>query len=69
MKANRNHPRPVRRQIFVLTPEEKRTICFVLVMFALGVATKHYRENHPVPLPKPTASTHVTPKPSPRLRP
>jgi hypothetical protein len=33
----------VRREIFVLTPEEKRTICFVLIAFLLGLATKHYR--------------------------
>lgn len=36
----------LRREIFVLTPEEKRTICFVLVAFLLGVATKHYRADH-----------------------
>lgn len=36
----------VRREIFVLTPEEKRTVCFVLIAFILGLATKHYRETH-----------------------
>ena len=65
MKGKRTPPPPVRRQIFVLTPEEKRTIGFVLVMFALGLATKHYRENHPAPLPKPTPSARVTARPSP----
>jgi hypothetical protein len=38
-----------RREIFVLTPEEKRTIAFVLSMFVLGLATAHYRAAHSVP--------------------
>jgi hypothetical protein len=38
-----------RREIFVLTPEEKRTISFVLIMFLLGVATAHYRIAHSIP--------------------
>lgn len=38
----------VRREIFVLTPEEKRTVCFVLLAFLLGLATKHYRATHAV---------------------
>jgi hypothetical protein len=37
------------REIFVLTPEEKRTICFVLIMFLLGLATSHYRIAHSIP--------------------
>jgi hypothetical protein len=36
-------PKQVRREIFVLTPEERRTVCFVLIAFVLGVITKHYR--------------------------
>jgi hypothetical protein len=32
-----------RREIFVLTPEEKRSISFVLIMFLLGATTVHYR--------------------------
>jgi hypothetical protein len=35
-----------RRQIFVLTPEETRTVCFVLAAFVLGVAAKFYRASH-----------------------
>ena len=35
--------KPVRREIFVLTPEEKRTVCFILLAFVLGLVTKHYR--------------------------
>jgi hypothetical protein len=38
-----------RRQIFVLTPEEKRTISFVLIMFLLGLATTRYRIAHSIP--------------------
>jgi hypothetical protein len=38
----------VRREIFVLTPEEKRTVCFVALAFVLGLATKHYRASHAV---------------------
>ena len=52
MKAKRDTPKPARREIFVLTPEEKKTVCFVLIAFILGLATKHYRDNHPPVLPK-----------------
>lgn len=52
MKAKRATPKPARREIFVLTPEEKRTICFVLIALVLGLATKHYRDTHPPALPK-----------------
>ncbi len=37
------------REIFVLTPEEKRTVCFVLIMFLLGLATVRYRVAHSIP--------------------
>jgi hypothetical protein len=37
------------RQIFVLTPEEKKTIAFALCALVLGIATKHYRDTHPQP--------------------
>lgn len=64
MKPKRNPPKPVRREIFVLTPEEKRTICFVLIAVLLGLATKHYRDTHP-PLPKPAirADGKASPRP------
>jgi hypothetical protein len=66
MKANRDSSKPARREIFVLTPEEKRTVCFVLMVFLLGLATKSYRHARPTPLSKPTvtAREHATPKPS-----
>jgi hypothetical protein len=38
-----------RREIFVLTSEEKRTIGFVLIMLLLGVAIAHYRAARAVP--------------------
>ncbi|HEX8898253.1 MAG TPA: hypothetical protein VF751_06110 [Chthoniobacterales bacterium] len=36
-------------RLFVLTPEEKRILCFVLIAFLLGVGAKRYRESHAVP--------------------
>jgi hypothetical protein len=47
--VKRNAPKNVRREIFVLTPEEKRAVCFVLIAFVLGLATKHYRTTNPPP--------------------
>jgi len=41
--------RSTRRQVFVLTPEEKRTVGCVLIAFLLGVGAKHYREIHAIP--------------------
>ena len=38
-----------RREIFVLTGEEKRTVAFVLIMFLLGLVTAQYRVAHSVP--------------------
>jgi hypothetical protein len=63
MKANRDTPKPARREILVLTPEEKRTVCFVLIAFVLGLATKYYRDAHPRQLPKPDISVreHASP--------
>jgi hypothetical protein len=57
------------RQKLVLTPEEKRVIIFILVAFALGLATKCYRENHRQTLPPGDAKAglqqQVTPVRSP----
>jgi hypothetical protein len=63
-------PEPARREIFVLTPEEKTTVCFVLIAFVLGLATKYYRDAHPPLLPKPdiTVREHGSHKPSPTPR-
>ena len=35
------------RHKFVLTPEEKRVISFVVAAFILGLGTKYYRDTHP----------------------
>jgi hypothetical protein len=48
VKRAASHKKPARREIFVLTPEEKRTIGFVLIMFFLGLATVRYRAAHSV---------------------
>ena len=48
-------PNPTRREIFVLTPEEKRAAACVVGAFLLGLATMHYRAKHPRPAPLPTA--------------
>jgi hypothetical protein len=44
--VKRTASKNLRRQIFVLTPEERRTVCFVLAAFVLGLITKHYRAAH-----------------------
>lgn len=33
--------------MFVLTEEEKRVICFVMLAILVGLAVKEYRRNHP----------------------
>jgi hypothetical protein len=40
------------RHRLVLTREEKRVLAFVVIAFALGLTTKHYRDNHPQVAPK-----------------
>jgi len=34
------------RHKFILTPEEKRVICFVVAAFLLGLGTKYFRNAH-----------------------
>jgi hypothetical protein len=34
---------------FVLTPEEKRVVAFIMLMILVGVCVKEYRKRHPVP--------------------
>lgn len=70
MKGNHDSPKPARREIFVLTPEEKRAICFVLITFVLGLATKHYRDRHPRLLPQEeiNARGHASPDPRHEVR-
>ena len=45
----------VRRQIFVLTLEEKKAVCCIIAALVLGLATKHYRDTHPQPPRPPSA--------------
>ena len=45
-------------QKFVLTPEEKRVIAFILTAFVLGLAVKHYRDTHPHPITPPLKKTY-----------
>ena len=47
-----------RRDVFVLTPEEKRTLSLVLIALLLGLAAKHYRQKHSIP-PAKTAIVEV----------
>ncbi|HWX18053.1 MAG TPA: hypothetical protein VNY07_15865 [Chthoniobacterales bacterium] len=68
MSARRRVPQ---RQIFVLTPEEKRVLVFVLVAFVLGLGAKHYRDTHPQPPPHidkthPWRTPATTPTPAPQ---
>jgi hypothetical protein len=41
--------RAIRRQIFVLTGEEQRILCFVLVAIVLGMTVKYYRSTRTAP--------------------
>ena len=47
--------RPVRRQIFVFTSQEKKAAACVVGALVLGLATKFFRENNPQHPPKPSA--------------
>lgn len=53
-------PAAVRRQIFVLTPEEKKALCFVGCALVLGFSAKQYRASHPISVPAPTSALHPT---------
>jgi hypothetical protein len=33
--------------MFVLTAEEKRVVCFVMLAILIGLGVKQYRRNHP----------------------
>jgi hypothetical protein len=33
--------------MFVLTAEEKRVVCFVMLAILIGLAVKQYRRDHP----------------------
>jgi hypothetical protein len=63
----RRPAKQLRRQIFVLTPEEKKTVCFVFAAFILGLATMHYRGQHPPPS-KAEGGIRAIPSPDPAHR-
>jgi len=48
------------RHRFVLTPEEKRVISFVVIAFLLGVGTKCYRDAHPQLVEKKSSASGKT---------
>jgi hypothetical protein len=60
------------RERIVLTPGEKRVLCFVLVAFLLGVTVKHYRNTRretslPANASRPSAgSDHAATSPQPK---
>ena len=72
MKAGAKTSKQPRREIFVLTAGEKKIVAFVVVVFVLGLTTKHYRDARNAPLPKAqiieTASPAAEKKRSPRPR-
>jgi hypothetical protein len=49
----------------LLTPEEKRVLCFVLVAFLLGMAVKYYRDTHRESLPRANGNFRSSPHSDP----
>ena len=47
--------KPVRRQVFVFTPDEKRAAACVVGAFLLGLGTMYYRARNPRP-PAPSSA-------------
>jgi hypothetical protein len=47
--------------MFVLTAEEKRVVCFVMLAILTGLGVKQYRRSHPAHhSPQPTADIRQT---------
>jgi hypothetical protein len=65
VKARRNKSKTPRREIFVLTPGEKRIVGFILIAFVLGLTTKHYRDARPAPPRKEQIQNNVPGSPRP----
>jgi hypothetical protein len=42
--------------MFVLTAEEKRVVCFVMLAILIGLGVKQYRRTHPVDRPAPATA-------------
>jgi len=51
-----NSRKSPRRQVFVLTPDEKKAVCCVVGAFLLGVGTLQYRAAHPRSMPMPESN-------------
>ncbi len=53
--------------MFVLTRQEQRTIAFIVLALALGLATQHYRHvrSRPADLPNELSATTASVSPSP----
>jgi len=63
-----DNPGPLRREIFVLTPQERKTVCVILLALLLGFATKRYRDSHPRALPQPEINVRGQASPHPISR-
>ncbi|MGH8093842.1 MAG: hypothetical protein ACREIF_10255 [Chthoniobacterales bacterium] len=52
--------------IFVLTPQEQRTIAFIVLALLLGLVTRHYRstQTHSTELPNESLAATASPSPS-----
>lgn len=50
--------KPVRRQVFVLTPDEKKAVFCVLGLLILGIGTMKYRASHPRMVATPAVEEH-----------
>ncbi|MEY2491409.1 MAG: hypothetical protein QOH24_360 [Verrucomicrobiota bacterium] len=46
--------------MFVLTKEEKRVVCFVLLAFLIGLGVKEYRHAHPRQTGDPTRAKRTS---------
>ena len=63
MKTSDPIPKLGGREFLVLTSEEKRTICFEVLAFLLGLTTKHHRDTHTRVMPNTNVKTHAPASP------
>jgi hypothetical protein len=52
--------RILRIEMFVLTKEEKRVVCFVLLALLIGLGVKEYRQAHPRQSSDPAGVKHAS---------
>ena len=60
---------PIRRQVFVLTPDEKKAVACVLGVLVLGLATMRYRAAHPRSVPAPVVEEQEVTETPPAAKP